>query len=247
VSQRVEAILLDAGGVLTLPDPELVRAQLAADRVRPDVEALDRAHYVGVAALDRAGGGEQGYEAFLRAYVAAAGFSPRGVGRAAERLDRAIKGADNAWSRVCPGALAGLRSLCAAGLKVVIVSNSNGTVERSLVSMGVCQVGPGAGASVAGVVDSAVVGIAKPDSRIFTLALSRAGVPADRALHVGDSVHADVEGAGAAGVRPIHLDPYGLCQAQDHEHVATLTEVADLIAQETESSPPKRSRRRAAL
>lgn len=240
VSQPVSAVLLDAGGVLTLPDPELVRAQLSADGVRPGVEALDRAHYLALAAHDRAGGGERGYRAFLAAYVRAVGVSHRRVERAVERLDRAIKKADNAWSRVCPGAQAGLRSLCAAGVAVVVVSNSNGTVERSLVAMGVCQVGVGTGASVAAVIDSAVVGIAKPDPRIFALALSKAGVPADRAVHVGDSIHADVEGARAAGITPIHFDPYGLCQAQDHEHVGALTEVADLIQFESDGGPPGR-------
>ncbi len=229
VNQPVDAVLLDAGGVLTLPDPDLVREQLSADGALPEVEALDRAHYVGLMAHDRAGGGEQGESAFLAAYVRAAGVAPSRVEGAVERLARAFKRADNAWARVCPGAESGLRALCATGARVVIVSNSDGTVAQSLVSMGVCQVGRGRGASVVAVLDSAVVGIAKPDPGIFALALSEAGVPADRAVHVGDSVHADVEGARAAGITPVHFDPHGLCQAQDHEHAATLIEVANLI------------------
>lgn len=215
--------------MLTLPDPELVREELSAHGVWPDVDTLDRAHYVGISAHDRASGGRKGFKAFLAAYVRAAGVPLSCVERAVERLHRAIEEADNPWSRVCPGAESGLRALCATGAKVVIVSNSNGTVEQSLVSMGVCQVGRGAGAPVAAVLDSAVIGIAKPDPRIFALALSKAGVPADRAVHVGDSVLADVEGARAAGIAPVHFDPHALCQAQDHEHAASLIEVADLV------------------
>ena len=222
-------MLLDAGGVLTLPAPGLVREALSTDGAWPDVDTLDHAHYVALSAHDSAGGGDEGYKAFLAAYVRAAGVSPSRVERAVERLARAIKEADNAWSRVCPGTEPGLRALCATGAKVVIVSNSNGTVEQSLISMRVCQVGSGAGASVAAVLDSAVVGIAKPDPRIFALALSKAGVPADRALHVGDSVHADVEGARAAGITPVHFDPHRLCTAQDHEHAASLVEVAKRV------------------
>ena len=229
MSQPIDAVLVDAGGVLTLPNPALVREALAAEGARPDVDTLDRLHYVGLSAYDRAGGGKEGDTAFLAAYVRAAGVSPGRVGRAVERLATAFKEAENAWSRVCPGAERGLRALCATGAKVVIVSNSNGTVEQSLVAMGVCQVGVGTRASVAAVIDSAVVGIAKPDPRIFALALSKVGVPAERAVHVGDSVHADVEGARAAGIKPVHFDPHGLCPEQGHKHAASLTEVAELI------------------
>ena len=229
MSQPVDAVLLDAGGVLTLPDPDLVREELSGDGASPEVDALDRAHYVGLLAHDRAGGGEQGYRAFLAAYVRAAGVAPSRVEGAVERLARAFKRADNAWSRVCPGAESGLRALCATGARVVIVSNSNGTVEQSLVSMGVCQVGRGRGASVTAVLDSAVVGIAKPDPRIFAHALSEAGVAADRAVHVGDSVYAEVEGARAAGITPVHFDPHALCEAHDHQHAGSLIEVASLV------------------
>lgn len=50
------------------------------------------------------------------------------------------------------------------------------------------------------VVASARAGFAKPDPRIFELALSELGVPASRTLHVGDEP-VDEEGARAAGLR----------------------------------------------
>jgi putative hydrolase of the HAD superfamily len=87
---------------------------------------------------------------------------------------------------------------------------------------------------VAAVIDSTVVGIEKPDPRIFALALDALGVPADQVssvVHVGDSIFADVRGAQAAGIRPLHLDPYGDCPSPpgDHEHVRSLAEVAELV------------------
>jgi putative hydrolase of the HAD superfamily len=48
-------------------------------------------------------------------------------------------------------------------------------------------------------------------------------------VHVGDSVHFDVGGARAAGVRPVHLDPFEMCGLQDHEHVRSLADLAELI------------------
>ncbi|HTT73268.1 MAG TPA: HAD-IA family hydrolase [Thermoplasmata archaeon] len=46
----------------------------------------------------------------------------------------------------------------------------------------------------------------KPDPRIFALALRRAGCAASEAVHVGDSLRADVEGARGAGLRPVWLN-----------------------------------------
>jgi len=78
------------------------------------------------------------------------------------------------------------------------------------------------------VIDSAVVGVAKPDPAIFNLALDTLGVPANgTVLHVGDSLRYDIAGAVAAGLQPVHLDPHGFCPAPDgHRHIRTLTELA---------------------
>jgi putative hydrolase of the HAD superfamily len=78
---------------------------------------------------------------------------------------------------------------------------------------------------VSAIVDSALIGAEKPDPRIFAAALQAAGSPAERAVHVGDSVWFDVEGAVAAGVRAVHFDPQRLCQDRAHEHVASLADL----------------------
>ena len=82
------------------------------------------------------------------------------------------------------------------------------------------------------ILDSAVVGVAKPDPEIFRLALDALGVPAGGAvLHVGDSLRYDVAGALAAGLQPVHMDPYGFCSAPDgHSHVRSLAELAELVS-----------------
>ena len=82
------------------------------------------------------------------------------------------------------------------------------------------------------VVDSTRAGVAKPDPAIFGLALESLGVPASEAvLHVGDSLRSDVDGALAAGLQPIHLDPYGSCPAPDgHGHARSLAELAQAVA-----------------
>jgi putative hydrolase of the HAD superfamily len=81
---------------------------------------------------------------------------------------------------------------------------------------------------VDGVVTSAEVGTAKPDRRVFERALVIAGVPASAALHVGDKVDNDVEGARAAGVRAVLLQREG-DPPPGVEAVRSLRELAALL------------------
>jgi putative hydrolase of the HAD superfamily len=60
---------------------------------------------------------------------------------------------------------------------------------------------------------SNVVGVAKPDPRIFHLALRQAGVTAAEALHIGDSLQEDVFGAMAAGLEALWLTRSGSSEA----------------------------------
>lgn len=122
-----------------------------------------------------------------------------------------------------------LPEIAATGVKLAIVSNSDGSVEQRLAEEGIAQVGRGPGTRVEAVVDSAIVGAAKPDPRIFEAALAAVSVPAAQVIHIGDSVSADVVGARAAGLRAIHLDPFLNCDLLDHEHIRSLREVVGLI------------------
>ena len=56
---------------------------------------------------------------------------------------------------------------------------------------------------------SSRIGAAKPDAAIFQAALRQQGVPAERAVHVGDSWREDVEGARSAGIKPVLLERSG--------------------------------------
>jgi HAD superfamily hydrolase (TIGR01509 family) len=55
------------------------------------------------------------------------------------------------------------------------------------------------------VADSAVVGISKPDPRIFSGVLTKLDAPAARAWMVGDNFEADIRPAGALGMRTCWL------------------------------------------
>lgn len=53
---------------------------------------------------------------------------------------------------------------------------------------------------------SARIGYQKPHRAIFDHALELMGVPAERAIHIGDSYSADVQGARAVGITPVLID-----------------------------------------
>ena len=225
---EVEAVFLDVGGVFHLPDHTIVSQALRRAGVDGplDPSVLDRAHYAGVHALVDWPAAESGiWTAYEEAYAREVGTPAECVPDAVAELDVAF-GLEGVWSRLVPGSLDGLRALHATGVALAIVSNSDGTLEGRLAREGICQAGPGPGVPMAIVIDSAAVGVAKPDPAIFRIALEATGVAPERALHIGDTVGADVDGALAAGVRPLHLDPYGFCSDDSHAHIPDLAAVA---------------------
>jgi putative hydrolase of the HAD superfamily len=233
VSSGVSAILLDAGGVMIFPQPDLLRPPLQAFGVAPDVASFERAHYRAMVVQDLAAAPPAAgtwWREYLVGYFAAFGVAEDQCRELATEVAPATMG--RAWTHVGTGVMAGLQALAALGLPMGVVSNSDGSVQAELRRLGVCHApngpGPHPGVPVGVVVDSAVVGVAKPDPAIFSLALDAIGVPASgTVLHVGDSLRYDVAGARAAGLQPVHLDPHGFCPAPDgHRHVRTLAELA---------------------
>jgi FMN phosphatase YigB (HAD superfamily) len=216
-----DAVLFDAGGVLVIPDPTVVGPLLAPYGGSLALGDHHRAHYAAMTVLDD---GPEDWRRYSAAYVRAVGVDPDEVEEAAG-LYQATR-SHGLWRYPIPGAADGLRALHEAHIPIGVVSNANGRVERDLLRAGVCQVGEGHGAPVLCVVDSGVVGINKPDPRIFDGALSVLDVSPDRVAYVGDSIRYDMMGAEAAGLVPVLLDPYGDRAGARYRRIAT---VADLL------------------
>ena len=221
---RCRAVFLDGGGVIVLPNAELVCEALRRVGVAIDASAVTPAHYRTVRELDRcsANGADAGY---LTPFCETLGVPPsqrdRAVAALAQLADRRLSG-EVLWSQPTPHALETLEALRSAGIPVTVVTNSDGHAADNLRDAGVCHTTAGAGARVSDVIDSGRVGSAKPDPRIFHLALESAGVEAGAVVHVGDMISTDVLGARAAGITPIHLDPDRSCHARDHRHIRSL-------------------------
>ena len=221
----MRAILLDALGTLV--------------RLEPPAPALR-------AELERRTGVDVGEEAATRGFAAEISYyldhhmegrDPRSLDDLRDRCARALadglgmQGLEHSALRAAmlsslsftpyPDVAPALRELRARGLRLVVASNWDCSLEEWLHRAGLMELLDGA-------VSSAVAGQAKPGPAVFLEALRVAGVEASEALHVGDSPVGDVEGARAAGIRAVLLVREGE-QPAGLEAVRSLAELPSLL------------------
>jgi len=80
---------------------------------------------------------------------------------------------------------------------------------------------------------SGAIGISKPDPGIFKEALRLADAPPEEAVHVGDSLEADVRGAQLVGITPILVDRKGIYDNPDCICVNNLTLILEMLGLDT--------------
>ena len=226
----IDAVVFDAGGVLLLPDAEAGRAAIATLDCTSTPEDWRRAHYATLPLLDQMQ--QIDWLVHRRAVAAEVGVPDESIEAAAALIEDVMVG--TAWVAV-PGAADALRALSDAGYQLAVVSNAWGTVAQWLEQHGICSVEAGDLPQVATVIDSHLVGIEKPDPRIFQLAIDVLGVAPERSIYVGDTVRFDVNGAYGAGLHPVHVDPYDFCGGA-HRHVADLAELTSWLV---DGEPPR--------
>ena len=101
--------------------------------------------------------------------------------------------------QIFPEVLEVIGALKAHGARVGVLSNAPTNLPTFLEQLGIAPLLDFA-------VVSATEGFRKPDRRIFDVAVQRAGVAPEEAVHVGDMYLEDVLGARAAGVRPLLIE-----------------------------------------
>ncbi|MCH6561295.1 MAG: HAD family hydrolase [Myxococcales bacterium] len=208
----LDTVFLDAGNTLFSMDFELMSEQLAllGPHCAPDrLARAEAAARPAVSARIAAGGSTESRDTFrfyLRKLLAGALETDEA------ELDRLAQGWAGAlsqsslrvrlWVRILPGVPETLAALRKAGLRLVVVSNSDGTIESTLTRAKLRPL-------LDAVVDSAQVGFEKPHPAIFRHALELVRARAEHTLHVGDLYAADVEGARSVGIHALLLDPFG--------------------------------------
>jgi putative hydrolase of the HAD superfamily len=138
----------------------------------------------------------------------------------------------NLWNQVPEGLAEALSAYRAQGGKTALISNSEGMLEQLFAPMPVR-------AQLDLLLDSGVVGIEKPDARIFEMALAHFGVRPDQALHLGDTFLTDILGARAAGLRYALIDPFDQYQGKhaDVPRVPSAAAVAQALTRTSSKTP----------
>jgi putative hydrolase of the HAD superfamily len=230
----VDLLCLDAGNTIIFFDHARLSRLAAREGFVATAGAFERAEGEAKHTQERGGGvrvpwshagkpGADSWAEMIATMLVCAGMARDRVPRILDVLwteHRAL----NLWSRVPPGLVDSLVALRASGARVAVVSNSEGKLEGFFERLGLMP-------AVDAVVDSGVVGVEKPDPRIFQIALERFGVPAASALHLGDNFVTDVGGARAAGLRVALIDPFGHLAGRhaDVPRVSGVAQVADAI------------------
>jgi HAD superfamily hydrolase (TIGR01509 family) len=194
-------------------------------------EELARRSSEAAAAMERSTGGDrERAAAFLETLFRLGGVPAERMGEVHQCLAR-LHQERHLWCAVEPGTLEALGRLRAAGLLLGVVSNSDGRVEQALQEAGLRDF-------FDVVIDSRLVGLEKPDPRIFMRALDALGVGPEEALYVGDLYEVDVVGAQAAGIEAVLLagappDPNRPCRT-----AASIHQLVNLLLPSDSSMTP---------
>ncbi|MDQ3033815.1 MAG: HAD-IIIA family hydrolase [Myxococcota bacterium] len=121
----------------------------------------------------------------------------------------------NLWRSVPDDLSPALERIRARGVRVAIVSNSEGRLPELLEHLGLAH-------HFERIVDSHLEGVRKPDPEIFRRALARLGIEAHETVYLGDIPGVDVAGANAAGIAAALVDPYDFYTDFDGDRVPSV-------------------------
>ena len=218
---RPAGVLFDAGGTLVQVHTE--RLAEALRKRGHDPADLDESFWRTLVLLDHEFSPRAGvWDDWFPRWIAKIGS--RGGVPAEVMLDAWHEADDEhfLWDLPLDGAAACLTRLRDGGVRVGVVSNADGRVEGALQRAGLADL-------LEVIVDSGVVGVAKPDPRIFDYALEPLGLAPEQTWYLGDTVAYDMAAADAAGLLGWVIDHRGLHTVHHPRRVGSLAEFADRV------------------
>jgi HAD superfamily hydrolase (TIGR01549 family) len=223
----IQTVFLDAGGVLVNPNWTRVSDTLQRHGVSVSAATLAAAEPHAKRRLDTrdtiAVTDQQRGWTYFNLVLTEAGVPLSDRTAAALTELHAYHQTHNLWETVPDEVRPALTALRTIGLRLVVLSNANGTLHRAFDRLGLTP-------AVDAIFDSHNEGVEKPDPRLFRIALGRTGADAATTMHVGDLYHVDVAGARAAGLTPMLFDVADLYPECDCLRVRSLTDLVASLA-----------------
>lgn len=219
----LRTVLFDAGNTLiSLDYPRLAAAVGGATGVSLSAAGLAAKAGDAALALERGDGTDRERASrYLELLFELAGV-PRGRMELVRETLLQLHQERHLFGAMDPGTPAALTRLRQAGLRLAVVSNSDGRAEEALAAVGILG-------QFEFVIDSQLVGVEKPDPRIFRIALERMGLEPAEGLYVGDIYEVDVIGARRAGLDVILMDPLGHYAGRDVRTARNVAQAAELV------------------
>lgn len=233
----IRAVIFDAGNTLVFVDPVRVLEILRDMGVETDLERFRQAEChtrkrITEELLEGSGGAEAhvGREYFLS--LCRLSGVPEHLAAEADRRVKDHHRVNHLWTHVADETPAALRALADMGYRLAVVSNADGRVEELLSRRGLRE-------HFEFVIDSHVIGVEKPDARIFRAATDRLGLDPGMCLYVGDFYPIDVLGARAAGLQAVLIDPWDQLEL-DVDRIRAVADLPDYLrSKRAGASAPK--------
>jgi HAD superfamily hydrolase (TIGR01509 family) len=213
--KHLETIFLDAGNTLVCMDYSWIKDELKLIGIQCEVPELMRAEAAArpvlSSELERLKSTEERntslfyMRSILKILPSTSMMTDKSLDEIIEVLINNIQAPGQTrrfWGNLIPGVRDALDILKNRGIQLLVVSNSNGTIEDIIIDLGIRKY-------FDEVVDSHIVGFEKPDRRLFSHALKISEADPKCTLHIGDLYHVDVLGARSAGIHALLLDPFG--------------------------------------
>lgn len=216
-------ILLDAGGTLVFPDVVWLSDLMRKHKVEVKEEEILKRVYEIDYLIDKSMrerttliDGD-----LLEALFGAFTNSKDQIRTFIEETDKRDK-VKNLWAYTFDWVIDTLNTLKNMGYSMSVISNSDGRVEDVLKETKLAPF-------MDKIYDSQIVGVEKPDAKIFKKALDDLSLSPDETVFFGDMFYTDVLGANRAGIRAVHIDPFGFYKGWPGERIKNVSCIPEFL------------------
>jgi putative hydrolase of the HAD superfamily len=225
--QQLSTILFDVGNTLHHLDHAFIAERVAAHSHAVSVRDVMVAEHAAKRAVDaafrqRAGGNDSGRQVrYFETILDGLAVAPALTARITDDL-HAENAQRSLWRVMDPETPRALGTLRQRGFTLGVVSNADGRVAAALAASGIAE-------HFVTIVDSHVVGVEKPQPRIFEIALEACASVASDSLYIGDIYEVDVQGARRAGLSAALLDPLDHYVDADCPRLRSIPELLEVL------------------